>query len=226
MIERDLPIARPRRTEKMESTVPRFLITLVAFGLIDLGAKVAMPQFTNVAATMPAPGALPKPPDPRATTATQEIDFGPYIADMQWRIKKHWHPPRPDKSRQTVVTFKIYSDGEVANLKVAKSSGRAVADRAALDAVDAADPLRSLPTGAINPSEVEFTFDYNLPGITSDADHRTLQFGPDSFGTGDAYDSFGTDSPLCGPVLYGATNGSILPGKSSTFHTKSGTAHR
>ena len=91
-----------------------------------------------------------------------DFDSTPYLADLRRRIKRGWFPPRGQESKRVKVIFKITSDGKLEALRIAGSSGRALADKAALDAVQNAAPFRPLPAGATQSADVTFTFDYNL----------------------------------------------------------------
>jgi TonB family protein len=89
------------------------------------------------------------------------VDMGPYMADLQRRIKRAWFPPQGHQSDRVVVVFKIYRLGSMSDLKLTHSSGVAASDQAALDAVQHASPFRSLPAGAPDNVDIPFTFDYN-----------------------------------------------------------------
>lgn len=97
-----------------------------------------------------------------STGAQADVDFGPYMADLQRRIKKHWFPPKGNESKRVVVVFKVHSGGELSNLHLDHSSGVAIADNAALKAVEDAAPFRPLPAGAPDAVDIQFTFDYNV----------------------------------------------------------------
>ncbi len=90
-----------------------------------------------------------------------DVDFGPYMADLQRRLKKKWFPPKAlfsAPSYKVVVLFKIHSDGHVSNLSVGTSSGAHVLDRCGVEAVMNAAPLRPLPAGAPENVDIAFTF--------------------------------------------------------------------
>lgn len=94
--------------------------------------------------------------------AQADVDFGPYMADLQRRIKRAWFPPKGNESKRVVVVFKVHRGGELSHLRLDKSSGVAVADEAALKAVENAAPFRPLPAGAPDDVDIQFTFDYNV----------------------------------------------------------------
>ena len=91
-----------------------------------------------------------------------DVDFGPYMANMQRRIKAHWFPPRGKESKRVKVSFRLDGEGKATDVKVVDSSKDKPADEAAVLAVEKAAPFRSLPSGAPPTVDIEFTFDYNV----------------------------------------------------------------
>lgn len=111
----------------------------------------------------PGPG---NPNGAPGVDAIKEPNFGPYMADLQRRIKANWDPPRGDESKRVVLLFKIAKDGRLLSVKVVKSSGSQAADRAALAAVELTAPFRALPSEYRGPDvDIQFTFDYNVFGV-------------------------------------------------------------
>jgi TonB family protein len=105
------------------------------------------------------------PPGPTASVpepAEVDVDFGPYMASMQRRIKRAWFPHSSDVSKHTAVLFKINREGVLSGLRVKRSSGLASEDAAALAAVENAAPFQHLPAGAPESVDIEFSFDYNV----------------------------------------------------------------
>lgn len=93
----------------------------------------------------------------------QNVDWGPYMKDVERRIKKNWTPPKGNSSKHAVVTFTVGRDGRVLSNKVTKSSGNPLVDKAAIDAIYLAAPFKPLPTEFKGQSvPIEFTFDYNV----------------------------------------------------------------
>jgi TonB family protein len=86
------------------------------------------------------------------------------MAELQRRIKMNWFPPSGTESKRVVVVFKILHDGSLTHLAIDKSSGSALADQAALKAVERAQPFSRLPEGAEDDADIQFTFDYNVFG--------------------------------------------------------------
>jgi len=99
--------------------------------------------------------------------AIREPDFGPYMRELQRRIKMNWDPPKGNESKRVVLMFKIAKDGRLLSCSVFKSSGLPNADKAAINAVQATAPFRPLPAEFKGPSiDIQFTFDYNVFGAS------------------------------------------------------------
>ncbi|MEM0951718.1 MAG: TonB family protein [Cyanobacteria bacterium P01_H01_bin.74] len=97
--------------------------------------------------------------------AIAEPDFGPYIAELQRRIRRNWTPPVEDRSKRVVAYFVIGRDGRLLSLRIDRSSGSVAADNAALSAVRASAPFRQLPPNFRGRSiPVQFIFDYETTG--------------------------------------------------------------
>ena len=99
--------------------------------------------------------------------AIREPDFGPYMRDLQRRIKMNWDPPKGNESKRVVLLFKIAKDGRLLTCSVFKSSGLPSADKAAINAVQLTAPFRPLPAEYKGSSiDIQFTFDYNVFGAS------------------------------------------------------------
>ena len=99
--------------------------------------------------------------------AIREPDFGPYMRELQRRIKMNWDPPKGNESKRVVLLFKIAKDGRLLSCSVFKSSGLPNADKAAINAVQATAPFRPLPAEFKGQSiDIQFTFDYNVFGAS------------------------------------------------------------
>jgi TonB family protein len=94
--------------------------------------------------------------------ADHDVDFGPYMAEMQRKIKGQWSPPKAGETRKVVVQFKLSAEGEPSHLQLIHSSGSEESDRKALAAVTEASPYAHLPSGAPDSVDIQFTFDYNV----------------------------------------------------------------
>lgn len=99
--------------------------------------------------------------------AIREPDFGPYMRELQRRIKMNWDPPKGDQSKRVVLLFKIAKDGRLLSCSVHKSSGLPNADKAAIQAVQLTAPFKPLPPEFKGSNiDIQFTFDYNVFGAT------------------------------------------------------------
>lgn len=110
-----------------------------------------------------------KPDDPRPSkpATAAEPNFGPYMAELQRRIKRAWFPPKGPASKRVVVVFKIHTRGEMSHLRIEQSSGNSDTDNAALKAVENAAPFAHLPANSPDDVDIQFTFDYNVFGGAS-----------------------------------------------------------
>ena len=115
-------------------------------------------------------GGNPGPGNPNGRPgidAIKEPDFGPYMRELQRRIKMNWDPPKGNESKRVVLLFKIAKDGRLLSCSVFKSSGLPGADKAAINAVQATAPFRPLPAEFRGQSiDIQFTFDYNVFGAS------------------------------------------------------------
>ena len=98
-----------------------------------------------------------------ASKGMAEPNFGPYLAQVQQKIRDHWQPPKLDQSKHVVVLYRIACNGQLLQAKVQTSSGLPIADQAALSAVRQAAPFPALPATYTGKSvDVEFEFDYEM----------------------------------------------------------------
>ncbi|MGN0031563.1 MAG: energy transducer TonB [Candidatus Gastranaerophilaceae bacterium] len=96
------------------------------------------------------------------------LDFGPYMRNMQRKIKSNWNPPKKDKSEKVVLLYTLNLKGEVQKCTVIKSSGSEDTDNAAKDALYKSAPFGKLPSEYKGKSiDVQFTFDYNVFGAST-----------------------------------------------------------
>ena len=90
-------------------------------------------------------------------------DFGPYMREVQWKIKKNWEPPKGTEPQSAVALFKIHKDGNVSNIQIIKSSGIKEYDDKAITAIQLTAPFRPLPQEYTqNSVDIQFTFDYKV----------------------------------------------------------------
>lgn len=126
-------------------------------------------RFSNATGSSSGNVGNPGPGNPKGAPgidAIREPDFGPYMKELQRRIKMNWDPPKGNESKRVVLLFSIARDGRLLNVSVHRSSGLPAADKAAIDAVKLTAPFRPLPPDFKgNSVDIQFTFDYNVFGI-------------------------------------------------------------
>ena len=89
------------------------------------------------------------------------------MKELQRRIKMNWDPPKGNESKRVILLFTIARDGRLLNIGVHRSSGLPEADKAAIDAVKLTAPFRPLPPEFKgNSVDIQFTFDYNVFGVS------------------------------------------------------------
>jgi len=98
-------------------------------------------------------------PAPPATS--QNVDFGPYMADVQRRLRRAF-PGNTLGDQRVAVGFKIFRDGNVSDVRLARSSGNANLDQQALRAVQVSAPFHPLPVGSDESIDIQITFDHNM----------------------------------------------------------------
>ncbi len=93
------------------------------------------------------------------------IDFGPYMEELQKKIKEVWARPHLSgfKIRATKLRFKIAKNGTISGLQLFKTSGDSLDDLCCIRAVENAAPLGPLPKGSPSEVDIEFTFTMTDP---------------------------------------------------------------
>lgn len=103
--------------------------------------------------------------DNNDTIDISEVDFGPYMKELQRKIKKNWNPPKGNESKRVVLLFSLNKAGELLNVEVKESSGSEKYDKAAIKAVELTAPFKPLPVEFKEDSvDIQFTLDYNVFG--------------------------------------------------------------
>lgn|GEM_PF-1857423 len=89
-----------------------------------------------------------KPPSKRSEKSIVDVkgvDFGPYYADLERRIRPNWSPNSTDRKKYVVVVVHITRDGYMKSLKLGDNSGSSSANAAALKAIKLSAPFAALP---------------------------------------------------------------------------------
>ncbi len=95
----------------------------------------------------------------RSPTRANEIDYGPYMANLH-RILSRLHKPawNCQSPKHPVVIFRIHRDGHISDLCLARSSGNEKCDDEALERIKNNAPYPPPPAGSNESIEIQFTF--------------------------------------------------------------------
>ncbi len=104
-------------------------------------------------------GILAKADEKKDGPVSSDVDFGPYMGELQRKIMRNWHPAKSTLSKKAVVSFEVKSNGSLEHVFLFKSSGVASRDRAALCAIQKLDSVDPLPPGAIEKIKIHYQFD-------------------------------------------------------------------
>jgi protein TonB len=97
--------------------------------------------------------------------ARQDLDMGPYLANVKSQIENQWFSGVSTTSSQVTVHFSIDRSGNLVHSSIEASSGLGQVDDAALDAVRRAGYFGPLPTGYPHDTlHIAFTFTVTVSG--------------------------------------------------------------
>ncbi len=96
-----------------------------------------------------------------SVAAKPDVDYAPYIASVERKIKMNWHTPRGTENSRIVIHFRINGDGSVSDLRIVSKASDDAANQAAMTAVRNSSPFIP-PPAAISPVDIDFKFDYNV----------------------------------------------------------------
>lgn len=141
-------VAIPQRRQKVKQPV------------IVAAPPVQTPAPTYITAP---PRTVYTQPQPPVVAPVKVPDLSAYMAKVQRKITKKWHPPLSDYSTKVVVNYIIKKNGDLGKYSVTESSGNSRMDVSATEALKKAAPFPPLPSGYNEDTlEVKFTFDYNV----------------------------------------------------------------
>jgi TonB family protein len=96
------------------------------------------------------------------TVDVEDFPFRYYLAALRNKVSGNWSPPGASDAR-TVVFFRVYRDGSLADSYLETPSGNVVFDQAALRAVVVSEPFPPLPDEFDGTNlGVHFAFQYSL----------------------------------------------------------------
>lgn len=97
------------------------------------------------------------------------VDFRPYLTQVLAAVRRNWMAVIPESARlgmtrgRTLIQFSVARNGTVPKLVIARSSGTAPLDRAAVAGISASNPFPPLPNEYLGGDiRLQFTFLYNI----------------------------------------------------------------
>ena len=120
------------------------------------------------------PGALPSGPSDSGSLVEllsdpRGVDFRPYLTQILAAVRRNWLAVIPESARlgmsrgRTLIQFSVARSGSVPKLVIARSSGTAPLDRAAVAGISASNPFPPLPSEYLGQDiRLQFTFLYNI----------------------------------------------------------------
>lgn len=85
--------------------------------------------------------------------------YANYIEMAQYKVRGAWHPVNGARAREAIVGFTVLPDGRATDVRIAKSSGSAEVNKAAIGAVLAAAPFGVFPKADRQNLQLHFTFE-------------------------------------------------------------------
>ena len=108
-----------------------------------LKEKLAKVKTTSPARSAPRTGI--------SSGSQKQFPYSWYNSFIQSKMYNLWKRPTRDAVKKdtatTLISFRVYRDGHIENIRMTESSGSKVMDDSALQAVREADPLPPLPAG-------------------------------------------------------------------------------
>ena len=121
-----------------------------------------------------SPGVLPPGPSDSGSLVEllsdpRGVDFRPYLTQVLAAVRRNWHAVIPESARlgmsrgRTLIQFSVARNGSVPKLVIARTSGTAPLDRAAVAGISASNPFPPLPGEYLGKDiRLQFTFLYNI----------------------------------------------------------------
>jgi len=100
---------------------------------------------------------------PSFASENADVNWTPYVTELQSNIKANWHPPKRKTSVRTTVLFTVSNNGNLKNIRVFKSSGDENIDNISIRTIQNTAPFKPFPSNAqLEDIDIHFTFDYNV----------------------------------------------------------------
>jgi TonB family protein len=162
-----LAVNKPGSIFRRKDLVKRARIVVVSLFLVT--ASIGLIRYF-----LPQPqAALVTPP----VVARADVDFGPYMANLQRNIKHAWFPPTGSETSRIKVAFAVDGSGHMDKLRMLIPTSSNAANEAALAAIRNT-VFEPLPPGAPPNVTIEFSFDYNVRSKNSSAPEDDFSHSP------------------------------------------------
>lgn len=104
------------------------------------------------------------------------VNWTLYMRELEKSIKNNWNPPKKLTTKQVIIFFTINKNGSLGESRIQKSSGDALCDETALQAVRITAPFKPLLEEFDGKSiDIEFTFDYRVLGGNNKSKKRGVK---------------------------------------------------
>ena len=102
--------------------------------------------------------------NPASSGASVQNDFSEYMNTLQGQIQKNWNPPDfLEKDGHATIMFSINRCGDIISTQIVESSGDAVFDESAMEALRKASPFNHFPANTSKGSlTIKYSFDTSI----------------------------------------------------------------
>ena len=160
------PIDTPTQTPVPETTLPSESQTAVGSSAASLleGTQAKSSEDSDSTFFAPEANASQQASNSSGVDARQNqqnVDLGPYLAELKQRVRQNWQTPTVNDSRKTVIVFSIERNGQIRGLQIKQSSGSPEVDNKFLAAIEKSAPFAPLPANYPN-SHLDIVYDLNI----------------------------------------------------------------
>jgi TonB family protein len=128
--------------------------------------EVAPAQLVEVHETEKSAAPALRSPTTNPGEAVNVSVLAEYLRELHRIIKNAWTPPH-DVTRSAEIIFRVKRSGELALIRVVKSSGDVDADESAINAITASAPFKPLPPAySLGSLDIDYTFNYTSDKLT------------------------------------------------------------
>ena len=85
-----------------------------------------------------------------------------YISKISQRINAYYKSPYSNSTQKTVISFQVLRDGQITNPQIVQSSGVAIYDSQALNAIKQLGKVEPIPPELVSAGKTFLTINYKL----------------------------------------------------------------